>query len=186
MAELALQPQPLTFEDAARLDPDQFAGEIEAGEWIPMTRNTWRHGEVLINIGTVLRIYTRGNPTLRVAGGDPGTKLRSIPATLRGPDVAIIRAERRPTGRGAEGWLDGAPELAVEVTGETQKSTHLARKALEYLAAGSQMVWVVDPDTALVMVFSGGGLLQVLGPDDTLDGGEVLPGFSCKVSEFFE
>ena len=186
MAELAIQPQPLTFEDAARLDPDQFAGEIVEGEWIPMTRNTWRHGEVLINIGSILRIYTRSNPSLRVAGGDPGTKLRSIPATLRGPDVAIIRAERRPTGRGAEGWLDGAPELAVEVTGETQSSSRLVRKALEYLAAGSQMVWVVDPDEELVMVFSGAGQPQVLGPEEMLDGGDVLPGFSCKVSEFFE
>jgi Uma2 family endonuclease len=72
------------------------------------------------------------------------------------------------------------------VTGETQKATRLARKALEYLAAGSQLVWVVDPDEELVMVFASGHQVQVLGPDDTLDGGDVLPGFSCKVSEFFE
>jgi len=36
------------------------------------------------------------------------------------------------------------------------------------------------------MVFTSGSQLQVLGPDETLDGGDVLPGFSCKVSEFFE
>jgi Uma2 family endonuclease len=186
MAELALQPPPLTFEDAARLDPDQYAGEIVDGEWIPMTRNTWRHGEVVRNVTFVLTLYMREHREWTVAAGDPGTKLRSIQTTLRGPDVAIIRADRRPTGRGAEGWLDGAPELAVEVTGETQKSTRLARKALEYLAAGSQMVWVVDPDEELVMVFTSGGHLQVLGSEEMLDGGDVLPGFSCKVSEFFE
>jgi Uma2 family endonuclease len=184
MAELAVQP--LTFEDAARLDPDQFPGEIVNGEWVPMTRNTWRHGEVLINIGTVLRLYTRGNPALRVAGGDPGAKLRGQKDTLRGPDVAIIRRERRPTGKGAAGWLEGAPELAVEVIGESQKPMRLASKALEYLAAGSQLVWVVDPDDELVMVFTAPNQVQVLGPDDLLDGGDVLPGFSCKVSEFFE
>lgn len=186
MAELALQPQPLTFEDAARLDPDQYPGEIVNGEWVPMTRNTWRHGEVLINIGTLLRLYTRSNLALRVAGGDPGAKLRGRKDTLWGPDVAIIRTERRPTGRGAEGWLEGAPELAVEVVGVSQQAMRVARKALEYLAAGSQMVWVVDPDEELVMVFTAPNQVRVLGPEDMLDGGDVLPGFNCKVSEFFE
>lgn len=186
MAELAVQPQPLTFEDAARLDPDQFPGEIVNGEWVPMTRNTWRHGEVVRNITFQLTLYMRKHREWSVSTGDPGTKLKGADATLRGPDVGVTRSERRPQGKGAAGWLEGAPELAVEVIGESQKPMRLASKALEYLAAGSQMVWVVDPEDELVMVFTAPNQVQVLGSDDLLDGGDVLPGFSCKVSEFFE
>jgi len=176
----------MTFEDAARLDPDTYPGEIVEGVWTPITRSTWRHGEVLLNVGSLLKAYARNYPGWRASGGDPGTMLRTEPATLRGPNVAMIRSERRPTGTGVEGWLEGAPELAVEVAGDSQSPTMLARKALEYLEAGSQMVWVVDGQAELVMVFAPGRRLRILGVEDALDGGELLPGFSCSVSEFFE
>lgn len=186
MAEPAVLPQPMTFEDAARLDPDLYPGEIEEGVWTRMTRSTWRHGEVLLNVGSILRAYVRSHAGWSVSAGDPGTKLHSEPATLRGPDVAVIRRDRRPTGKGVEGWLDGAPELAVEVAGDAQTSTMLARKALEYLSAGSQMVWVIDGQSELVMVFTPPNQLRILGVEDSLDGGELLPGFTCAVSELFE
>src|SRR5688500_16314633 len=115
MAEPALQARRLTFEDAALLDPDTQAGELVDGEWVPVSRGTWRHGEIMLNVGLLLRAYSRSSPGWSVAVGDPGARLKRDPDRLRGPDVAIIRADRRPTGRGAEGWLDGAPEVAVEI-----------------------------------------------------------------------
>lgn len=186
MAEPALIPKPMTFEAAARLDPDEFAGEIDRGEWVPVSKNTWRHGEVTGNVYSLLREFAKRHGGLRVGVGDPGAKLSHEPDTLRGPDVAVIREERKPTGRGEEGWLQGAPDLAVEVVGDGQSGTQLAKKALEYLQAGGGMVWVVDPESRLVMVLSEGRKLAILGAEDMLDGGDLLPGFSCRVAELFE
>jgi Uma2 family endonuclease len=175
-----------TFADAAGLDPDRWSGEVERGKWVPVTRNTWSHGEIVGNVYAVLRAYARHHGGWSVSVGDPGAKLAHDPDTLRGPDVGVVRRERRPTGRGSEGWLEGAPDLAVEVAGDAQTASGLARKALEYLGAGGRMVWIVDPEPRRVMVFLPPNQLRVLGPDDELEGGDVLPGFRCRVAELFE
>ncbi len=175
--------QELTFSDAARMDPDEAGGELVDGTWVPVTRNTWRHGKVVFNVALQLGQYARDNPGWSIAVGDPGTKLSHDPDTLRGPDIGVIRAEREPTGHGAAGWLDGAPELAIEVAGDRQSVTELTEKALEYLAAGGRMVWVIDAAAGRVMIFTPPNHVQVLRHDDTLDGGDVLPGFSCPVAD---
>jgi len=185
MTEPALE-RLMTFEEAAKIDPDSNPGELEAGRFVAVPKGTWRHGVIVINVGGVLKRYARSHPGWSVSAGDPGTKLTHNPDTLRGPDVAIVRTDRVPQGRGADGWLEGAPDVAVEVIGDAQSASELARKALEYLEAGGKMVWVIDPEPRRLMLFSEGNRVSVLGPDDTLEGGDVLPGFNCKVAEFFE
>jgi len=176
----------LTFEEVARLDPDVHPGELVEGRWIPVTENTWRHGEIVVNVVVLLREYARRHPGWSVSAADPGTKLRAQPDTLRGPDVAIVRSERVPRGRGSAGWLDGAPDVAVEIMGDDQTPAQLAKKALEYLAAGAKQVWVVDGAAASVIVYTPPDHLAVLGKGETLSGGEALPGFSCTVDEILE
>jgi Uma2 family endonuclease len=138
------------------------------------------------NVNFLLRLWAQQHPGFSIATADPGTKLAREPDLLRGPDVAVIRAERKPTGMGAAGWLDGAPDLAVEVVGDAQSMSDLAKKAAEYLAAGARLVWVLDPDPRRVVVFWPPDHLRVLGPDDALDGGELLADFRCVVRELFE
>lgn len=146
---------PLTFEQAATLDPDRYRGEIVDGVWVPVPKSTWRHGVILLNIAFLLKLHARANPGLSVAAADPGVKLSRDPDVLRGPDVAVVRADRVPTGKGVDGWLDGA-----------------------------KAVWVVDPDPRQVAVITARGV-AVLDAGDVLDGGDALPGFSCTVGEFF-
>lgn len=176
----------MTFADAAELDPDAGGGEIDAGRWVPVTRNTWLHGRVTGNVYFKLRLYANANPGWSVAVGDPGTKLQRRPDVLRGPDVGVVRRDREPAGRGEKGWLEGAPDLAVEVVGDAQTYSDLTKKALEYLGAGAKLVWIVDPERERVVVHSSASDIAVLGADEELDGGEALPGFRCRVAELFE
>lgn len=179
------QSRSLTFADAAALDADACPGELDGHGWVPMTRGTWRHGRVVVNVAFVLESWAREHPGWCVATADPGTRLGSSPDILRGPDVGVVRQERMPTGTGVEGWLDGAPDLAVEVAGDAQAPSELVRKTLEYLAAGAKLVWVVDPAAEQVVVYRPGNLIEVVRNDGTLDGGDVLPGFRCAVAELF-
>jgi Uma2 family endonuclease len=176
----------MTFESAARLDPDESPGELDAGRWVPVTKSTWRHGEVTGNVYVRLRLYAREHAGWSVSVGDPGTKLGHSPDVLRGPDVGMVRADRRPRGRGVEGWLEGAPDVVVEVAGDSQSAAELAAKAQEYLAAGAQVVWVLDAYSSEVAVFTPDGARRLLAHDDVLQGGDVLPAFSCPVAELFE
>ncbi|EYF01337.1 Uma2 family endonuclease [Chondromyces apiculatus] len=185
MAERAIDRKPLTFAEAAALDPEQFPGELDAGEWVQMTRSTWRHGELMLKVGLLLARYAEQHPGWSVAVGDPGTKLHHGPDVLRGPDVAMVRAERRPTGRGEAGWLDGAPDLAVEIAGDAQPLANLLKKGMEYLAAGAAMVWVIEPDAEKVVVLTPPDHVRVLGTGETLEGSEALPGLRVEVMSLF-
>lgn len=175
-----------TFEEAARLDPDEVEGELDAGRLVPVVKNTWRHGGILANVTVALKEYASRNPGWYVASGDPGTKLAHDPDVLRGPDVGIVRRERLPTGSGAAGWLEGAPDVAVEIVGDGQSVAQLLKKALEYLRAGARAVWVLDPDARSVVVITAGNPFRVIEGDGVLDAEDALPGFSCKISIFFE
>ena len=175
----------MTLEEASLLDPDAFPGEVIHGKWAPVTKGTWRHGEIVLAIGILLRLYTRKHGGFSVSVADPGVKLARNPDLLRGPDVAIVRAERVPTGKGVEGWLEGAPDVAVEVIGDSQSIAELMKKALEYINGGAKMVWLVDAEPQSVVLITPPDHVRILNADDVLDGGDVLPGFSCKVAEMF-
>jgi Uma2 family endonuclease len=176
---------PWTFERAAQLDPDETPGEIVNGEFVPVSRGTWRHGAIVASIVFLFKLYARENPGWSVATSDPGTKLKRNPDTLRGPDVGIVRQERKPKGKGVEGWLEGAPDVVVEVAGDAQTTTSLLQKASEYLRAGAQQVWIVDPDAERLLVMTPPDRIRILGPTDILEGGTALPGFRCEVAELF-
>jgi Uma2 family endonuclease len=174
----------MTFEEAAFLDHDETPGELVAGRFVPVPKSTWRHGKIMVKTGILLELYAREHPGWSVAVGNPGTKLRHDPDTLRRPDVAVVRAERVPEGRGADGWLEGAPDLAVEIVGDSQTVSELVGKAAEYLVAGAKMVWVLQPEASSILVLTSNHA-RMLEPDALLDGGELLPGFSCRVRELF-
>src|SRR5688500_3435573 len=147
MAEPALIPQPMTFEAAARLDPDEFAGDIVMGKWVPDPRRGWRRGEVAGNAAAKLQAYAKSQRGLIVAAGRPGCMLSQDPDTLRGPDVALIRAERKPTGRGDDGWLAGAPDLAGGGVGAEETASRWAGERLESRQARGGSAWVVEGGT---------------------------------------
>jgi Uma2 family endonuclease len=175
----------MTFEEAARLDPKEQGGEIVAGRWVPAPRSTWNHGRIVARLCVVLDEYVTRHPQWSLSAGDPGTKLAHEPATLRGPDVALARIERQPTGRGAQGWLEGAPDVAFEIQGDSQGASELARKALEYLGAGARLVVVLEPSQRSLMVYTPPNRVIVLGADEELDGGDVLVDFRVPVARLF-
>ena len=76
------------------------------------------------------------DPAVEWAGVDAG--FTPAPGTLRAPDVAVAAA-----GADADGWIPGAPPLAIEYAGRGQDQADLKVKIAELLAAGTRYVWVV-------------------------------------------
>ena len=83
------------------------------------------------------------------------------------------------------GFFPEAPDLAVEVLSPGDRASEVAAKVQDWLAAGCQMVWVVDPETASVTVYRGRNQIAILGSTDVLVGDNVLPGFSVSVGSLF-
>ena len=83
------------------------------------------------------------------------------------------------------GEIEVAPDLAVEVVSPNDKATALETKTLEYIAAGVRLVWVVVPEAKAVRVMRQDGSGGAFNLTQTLDGGDVLPGFTCAVADLF-
>ena len=80
----------------------------------------------------------------------------------------------------------GAPDLAVEVFSPNDSPREVFDKARMWISFGVPLVWTVDPEICTIEVHRPNQPLFKLSDDDTLDGGQVLPGFSCPVRDLFD
>ena len=113
-----------------------------------------------------------------------GFVLERNPDTVLGPDVSFTPAERLPP-RDWEGYIEGPPDLAVEVICHADTACYVTDKIVIYLAAGTRLLWLPDPARQTVLEYRADGRFHVLRPDDVLDGGEVVPGFRLPVAALF-
>ena len=107
------------------------------------------------------------------------------PRKLRFPDVSYVSKKRLPEGPTSEGYIDIAPDLAVEVVSPNDLSYEVERKVVEYLDAGVTLVWVIDPEARTVRIHRRDGSIGWLREDGELSGEGVLPGFRCRVTTIF-
>ncbi len=125
----------------------------------------------------------RRNPGLVTA---PDGMMRLAAGLVRVPDVAFVSWTRLPEQRvPATPIPDLAPDLAVEVIGAGNTVPEMTRKRREYFGAGVRLVWLVDPETRTVSVYTDFRNSTVLRDGDVLSGGAVLPGFSLPLKELF-
>jgi Uma2 family endonuclease len=118
-------------------------------------------------------------------GADAGYILRRNPDTVRAPDASFVRKERL-VDLDDEGYLPLAPDLAVEVVSPSNTVNEMSKKVHEYLEAGTSIVWVVEPLRRQVTVYTPGPVVLIYRDGDTLDGGDVLPGFTLSVTYIFD
>ena len=90
---------------------------------------------------------------------------------FRKPDASVVLKSRLP-----KGWLSApvfefAPDLAVEVVSPTDVMSHIERKIHEYLAAGTQLVWLARPSSRRIQAFHADGTEKTYGPNDVIDAG---------------
>ena len=158
--------------------------ELVKGEVIELSPANDEHSGISINIGTAFNIYSRQRD-FGQAGVEAGYILLSGPDTVRGPDV-YFRLVPRNTRRQSVGFLAGAPDIAVEVVSPSNTAAEMERKVAEYLAAGSQRVWVAYPVSRSVIVHRADGTTVTYSGDDVITDEELLPGFSLPIAEIFE
>ena len=141
------------------------------------------HGDTVPCISYALFSYAAAKDYGVVRAGEPGYRLEREPDTVRAPDVAWIAPGRIP--EGAPGYPDLAPDLAVEVKSPGNSNPELAAKAAMWLSYGSREVWVADPERVTITVYRLYQEPVILGEDDTLEGGDLLPGFAVPVWQLF-
>lgn len=139
------------------------------------------HDKIGLNIIFLIGPYMKG----RGAGTMGQAGFRMTGGNIRVPDVSFTRKERLPDGRAPNSFGDMAPDLCVEIISPSEERADMARKVGECFASGAKFVWHVLPERQQVTVFTSPTETRTYEADDVLDAGDVLPGFSCRVSELF-
>jgi len=163
--------------------PLQGIWELVDGEMIELSPTAGLSGGIAGEVFALLRNYVRANNLGWAFPPETGFILFSDRQTVRSPDAAVVlraRLVERPNS-----FIPLAPDLAVEVLSPSDRMADAMSKITMYLQAGVRLVWLVDPATLTVIVFRQDAAPKTLEATDTLDGGDVLPGFSVPVAEIF-
>lgn len=174
----------LTADDFWQMGSQGDNFELVRGELIEMTPPGGIHGSAAVNLGSLLLGFVK-QEHLGFVMTETGYKLASNPDTIRGPDISFLSAAKIPAGGLPEGYIDGPPDLAAEIVSPGDTASEIQDKVQDYLASGTQLVWVVYPQQRLVIVYHPDGTAQTLRETDTLSGEPVLPGFFCQVADIF-
>ena len=174
-------PIPTTMTPEEFLENDVPGYEYAKGELIPMAPATKRHGKISVNIIRYLdrHVYENGLGEVYTA-----ETIFQVGERMMKPDVAFVATARLDVDE--DKTFPIPPDLAIEVVSPTDVHYRVVRKALDYLEAGTRLVWVLDPIAKAVTVYRSESDIETLTRESTLTGEEVVPGFACRVEQLFE
>lgn len=177
----------LTAQDLWKLGEGDTRRELVNGEIREMAPAGGVHGDVMLRIGRQLADHVDRHGGGKVLAGDVGfvLALPHDPERVRAPDVAFVSIARLPEGQLPEGFLRGAPDLAVEVLSPSDDPVDVQQKVRDWLDAGARLVWVLAPRVRTTTVYRADGSARLLREGDHLDGEDVLPGLLISLAEVF-
>lgn len=175
----------VTAEELLDMPDDGYRYELVRGELIKMAPAGAEHGDIAAEVGASLRIYVKANGLGKVYATDTGFVIGTDPDHVRAPDVAFVRQERVEAAGRVTGYFPGAPDLAVEVISPNDRYSDVEEKVADWLDAGTRMVALVNPRNRTVSLRLPGQAPVTLTEQDTLDGGEIVPGWRMEVQEIF-
>ena len=181
---LADPPLVLT-QDAHRL-ADEAGIEFVGGQIVqkPVSIESSRIG---IRVGMLLGNEADASGDAEVYDSSLGYKVfPDDPQNFRKPDLSIVRADRLAGLDLSDGFMRVPADLVVEVLSPGDLAYDVAAKVDEYLRYGFRTVWIVQPNTRSVNVYRSDGTNALLRGDDVITCENALPGFRCRVSEFFK
>jgi Uma2 family endonuclease len=175
----------LTAEEFEQLPDNGKRYELIDGELREMAPTVSWHGEVETNLTTLLHTHTRAHGLGRVSCGEVLYIVRRNPDRVRAADIAFIRQERVPSLEARRHIMEVIPDLVVEILSTHDTVAEISDRVDDWMGAGVQMLWIVDPFRRTVTIYRPGRDPVLLGEHGTLEGDPVVPGFRCSVAEIF-
>jgi Uma2 family endonuclease len=136
-------------------------------------------------LGEYLSRFVREND-LGILLGEAGM-LRFSPKRIYLPDISFISWAQNPMLElRKQPVADLHPDLAVEVLSPSNTRREMKNKRDDYFNWGTRLVWQLEPAARTMEVFTAPEESSVVGILGSLDGGDVLPGFSLPMVKLFE
>ena len=168
-----------TAEELERIACSGRRLELIKGKVYEMAPAGGRHGGAAMNAGTFLNVHVRLNGLGRVFAAETGFIISRNPDTVRAPDVAFVSAFRMDVDELPDGFIAVVPDLVVEVISPGDTRREVREKVEDWLLAGVRLVWALYPATRTATVYRSLDDISNLTEGDSLDGNDVVPGFTC-------
>ena len=164
---------------------DLYEMEVNAaGELLILPMTGYKGNKQELYMSTVLTNWELMN------GGSASSqtvRFRLPSGEIRGPDAAWITQERFDVLPEYQ-WqtvVDGAPDFVVEIRSRTDALRPLQEKMVLWMAGGARLGWLIDDRNRQVYIYRvGQSQPELLTNPETLDGEDVLPGFSFPVRQY--
>ncbi len=176
----------VTADELLRLSAQGFRGELVRGVLRETMATNVEHGIIVVNLARELSNFVRPRRLGSIVASDSGVLIERGPDTVREPDVAYTSFERRPRGALRTGYAEAVPNIAVEIASPNDPRGYPAERSQMWLSSGAQLVWFVFPETRSIDVYRSGEPVVTVSGDELLDGLDVLPGFSCALTDIFD
>ncbi|MFQ3678950.1 MAG: Uma2 family endonuclease [Pseudanabaenaceae cyanobacterium] len=184
---LAAKPTPTVWTDEAFMAlPDGHRYEIVNGELIDMGSSGALHGNVAIVLSAALYGIVKANKLGALFDSSTAFKMKN--GNRRSPDISFLAKERlQGMAQLPVGFLEGAPDLCVEILSPGNTVEEIEGKIAEYFENGARLVWILNPVQHFVLVYRCATEPdRLLKSVDSLDGEEVIPGFVLPLAELFQ
>ena len=172
----------MTAEELAALSIPDKAVELVRGRLVvrepPGTRHGDLAGRLFVRVATFVEAHELGVAYPQ----DTGFRIRTDPDTVRAPDVAFVARDRVHLVP-ATGYAPLTPDLVAEILSPDDRPGEVLAKVADWLETGARLVWVLDPRRRSAVVYRADGSIAMLDAEAALDGEDVVPGFSCPLSE---
>lgn len=172
-----------TEEDLLRTPRDGQKYELVDGQ-IRVSPAGSRHGQTCVRLAVRLGGFVEQRQLGYVFDSSTGFRLPG--GNVRVPDCSFVARGRFAGEQVPEGFPDVAPHLAIEVLSPGDRPRDVLDKVGEYLQAGVQLVWVIDWERRKALVYRSLTEVRTLGPDDFLEGDDVVPGFRCRLADVID
>ncbi len=173
---MVLEEKLMTAHELLNEQPLHQRSELVNGRMLVREPAAYMHGKLASAIGSALHAWVSSHGLGDVVAAETGFTLRRNPDTVRAPDAAFISAHRVPPAN-VTGFAELGPDLVVEVLSPSDGAGYIREKVADWLAAGAQLVWVLDAAHHRAEVFRANGTSTQLTASDSLSGEDVLPGF---------
>ncbi len=173
----------LTVDDLSAMDlPDRW--ELIEGELVELSPTTARSGRLSGRLYRLVCEYAEDTELGWVYNSESGFILTENRRTLRSPDVSFVRGDRLED-PDPEAYISLAPDFAIEVLAPSDRYSSALRKALLYIEAGTELVWLVHPRKRRVTVLTPEAPPGTLTGDTELTAEPVVPGLQISLNALF-
>ncbi|MCC7492884.1 MAG: Uma2 family endonuclease [Fimbriimonadaceae bacterium] len=168
------------FDQAGRLG----RCELLAGEVVTMPPAGGEHSIQALRLAAALLAWTESGGEGQALESSAGYRLSRTPDTVLAPDASWLCASRAHLAVQRQ-FIEGCPDLAIEIVSPSDSRRDVLAKVDTWLAAGTQVVWVVWPAQRELWVWRKHADRTILGPADTLTDA-LLPGFALPLARLFK